>query len=185
MLVERLNNCGYNCLYIRPVYLLWGVLPELISNKPPISPRRDIICNKNRTRSTRFLYPLKCILGYSYALFSFVLMKSIYFDKILVCDRYFYQFLFDIFRNHSEAIIRIFPKPDILIFLEGNLDSIYLRMENPLDKTADRDYYEKIIDLYRKFRHHPNFYYISAEESKKTVGDNIFKIICNKVGEKN
>ena len=72
-------------------------------------------------------------------------------NKIVVCDRYFYQFFFDLFGGLSKKVIRVFPKPDITFFLDGDLDVFYSRINSPSDAMVSRDYYMSATNLYREF----------------------------------
>ena len=78
---------------------------------------------------------------------AFFLLTATHF----VCDRYFYQVFFDLFGGLSKKVIRVFPKPDITFFLDGDLDVFYSRINSPSDAMVSRDYYMSATNLYREF----------------------------------
>ena len=171
MLVDRLKKNGYETLYIRPIYVLLDLIRLGGRDKNSVSPRRARVSNK---KSSIIQRALMSSVGYPYALVTYVFMKFRYRNKIMVCDRYFYQFFFDLFGEFSEKMMRIFPKPDIAFFLDGNLDLFYLRMDNSFDASVGRDYYTDVLNLYRRISQKYGFIQIDANLDKKAINDIMF-----------
>lgn len=171
MLVDRLKMEGYETTYVRPIY----VIPNLIRvggvNKNSVSPRRARASNKKSSAMQRAVMGL---FGYPYAIATYIYMKLTSKDKIIVCDRYFYQFFFDLFGELSEKVIRIFPKSDITFFLDGDLDLFYSRMDNSFDTSVDRNYYDEVLNLYRRISQRYGFIQIDANLDKEVINDLIF-----------
>ena len=114
------------------------------------------------------------LISYPYALATYIFMNFTGRGKIIICDRYFYQFFFDLFGNWSENIIKIFPRPDIAFFLYGDLDLFYSRMDNSFDAAVGRDYYMDVLNLYRRISKKYGFIQIDAKLNKEAINDIIF-----------
>ena len=122
--------------------------------------------------------------GYIYASVTYIFMKFGSRNKIVVCDRYFYQFFLDLFGDWSEKIVRFFPKPDISFFLDGDLDLFYSRMDNSVDASVDRNYYTDVLNLCRRIAQKYDFIQIDANLERKKINDIIYRAIEEKMGAK-
>ena len=171
MLVERLRMEGYETTYVRPIYVLLNSIRLGGEYKNSVSPRRARASNKKSSILQRTVMGL---FGYPYAITTYIYMKLTSKDKIIVCDRYFYQFFFDLFGEISEKVIRIFPKSDITFFLDGDLDLFYSRMDNSFDTSVDRNYYAEVLNLYRRISQRYGFIRIDANLDKEVINDLIF-----------
>ena len=187
MLLDRLKKGGYKVMYVQPVYLLLNILTRLKYNDvTPISPRKTRTSQmSNSHKYRRTFFPRKLfmgLLGYPYSLATYVFMK-LYLrrNKMVICDRYFYQFFFDVFGDWSENIIKIFPRPDIAFFLDGNLDLFYSRMNDTFDTSVGRDYYINVLNLYRKLSQKYGFVKIDANLNKEAINDIIFMYLTKEV----
>lgn len=186
MLTNRLNESGYNAVYVRPTFLFVNILTRYKYNSfVPISPRLSRTSLSSKKRTGTILSHIKkfvlCLFGYPYALISYIIM-NLYFgkNKILVCDRYFYQFFFDIFGELSVYIIKFFPKPNISFFLDGEIDFFYSRMDDSFDVGVSKSYYLQVLDLYRYFSIIHNFISIDAKLSRKEINDIMFSNLLRK-----
>ena len=121
------------------------------------------------------------LVGYFYALTTYMFMKFQCRNKIIVCDRYFYQFFFDLFGEFSEKVVRIFPRPDITFFLNGDLVILYTRMDNSFDAAVSRDYYTDVLNLYRKISQKYGFIQIDANLNKEAINDVIFMHLTKEI----
>lgn len=183
MLVDRLKKEEYETMYIRPVYVLLDLIRLGGGVEKSVSPRRARASNKKSSVLQRVVMSL---FGYPYAIVTYIYMKLTSRDKIIVCDRYFYQFFFDLFGKLSEKVIRIFPKADITFFLDGNLDLFYSRMKKSFDVSVDRDYYTEVLNLYRRISQKYGFIQIDANLEREKINDIIFHTIKEKIeAEKN
>lgn len=180
MLVDRLEKGGYKAMYVQPVYLLLNILTRSKGNDVAlISPRRIHVSQMN---SHKRLFSMRriflCPLGYLYAFTTYIYMKfHLSRNKIVVCDRYFYQFFFDLFEDWSEKIVTFFPKAGVTFFLDGDLDIFYLRMDNSFDASVDRSYYTKVLNLYREVSQKYGFIQIDANLDKEAINDVIFSYL--------
>ena len=179
MLVDRLKKGGYKTVYAQPIFIILNVLTRSKGNDVTlISPRKTRTYQmSNSDRHERIFLSKKLfmgLLGYPYALATYIFTSFHYRNKIIVCDRYFYQFFFDLFGGLSEKIVKFFPRPDITYFLDGDLDLFYSRMDNSFDASVDRDYYMDVLNLYRKISQKYGFIQIDASLNKEAINDVIF-----------
>ena len=184
MLLDRLKKGGYKAMYLQPVFVLLNILARSKDNHAtPISPRRIHVSQMN---SHKRLFSMRriflCPLGYLYALATYLFIKFyLGRNKIIVCDRYFYQFFFDLFGNFSEKVVRIFPKPDVTFFLEGDLELFYSRMDNSFDASVGRDYYTEVLNLYRRISQKYGFIRINPNLNKEAINDIIFMYLTKEI----
>jgi thymidylate kinase len=100
-------------------------------------------------------------------------MRTFFKDAIIVCDRYFYQLFFDLFRDFGKNVVKIFPRPDVTFFLDGDLEVLRSRMTSSFDKAADNRYYESAKEFYKRVLN--NCIKINASLSKREVNEVIFE----------
>ena len=194
LLVSRLEKAGYQAIYVQPARHLLNILPRPTrsegKNIPSlISPRKARTSQMaNSDRHEGILSGIRRLLigllGYPYALASYMVIKFyLSWNKIVVCDRYFYQFFFDLFGGLSKKVIRVFPKPDITFFLDGDLDVFYSRMNSPSDATVSRDYYMSVTNLYRELSQRYRMIQLDANLDAETVNDLIFRHVWEEMKE--
>ena len=190
MLVDRLENEGYKAVYVQPIFVLLNILARSKDNDiAPISPRKartSQMSNSDKHRKRFFSKKLfMTLLGYPYALTTYLFIKFyLGRNKIVVCDRYFYQFFFDLFGNRSQNVIKFFPKADLTFFLDGNLDIFYSRMDDSFDAHVSKDYYSEVINLYRKIFKKYGFIQIDAKLNKEVINNIISMHLTKEIGGK-
>ena len=184
MLVDRLKKNGYEATYVRPVYALIDLIRLREEDKNSVSPRKTRVSEISNKRLSIMRRAIMGLLGYFYALITYIFMKFQCRNKIVVCDRYFYQFFFDLFENWSENIIKIFPRPDIAFFLDGDLDLFYSRMDDSFDTSVGRDYYTDVLNLYKRISQKYGFVKINANLNKEAINDVMFMHLTEEIGGK-
>ena len=65
----------------------------------------------------------------------------------MVFDRYYHQFLYDIYGSLSVPLSRFLPQPWQMIYLETELSTVQTRL-GTADQAVDEQYYTTVIDLY-------------------------------------
>ena len=180
--MEQLHNSGYKTIYVRPIFLLldkFGITKRLAV----ISPRRASTSNISSNSSSSSLKKLNKYLfgfiGYSYALLTYLYLRFIGLNKIVVCDRYFYQFFYDLFGENSYSIAMFFPRPDITYMLCSDVQSIYPRMTSEFDASVKETYYIGVLDLYRKISKRYCFIRIDANLDYNLINDIIYANLLN------
>jgi thymidylate kinase len=186
MLVNRLNKNEYRADYVRPIYVLADWIPFLNSNEDKISPRKARTSHKSCEGVTSGKHILICIFVYAYSLMSYLAL--IYLGRngrIIVCDRFFYQFFFDTFGKSADKLLRIFPKADITFILKDNINNLINRMIDPFDISVDKSYYILTLDRYSKLSKRCGFTEIDASLNPKKINDKMFFPILNHIGCRN
>ena len=171
MLVDRLKSNSYGALYVRPIYVLMNLIRFVGGDENSVSPRIARVTGAQNKKSSIIKRASMFLSGYPYALITYLFMKLHYRNRIVVCDRYFYQFFYDLFGNLSEKVIEIFPRPDIAFFLDGDLELFYSRMDDSFDASVGRDYYTAILNLYRRISKKYGFIRIDANLNKEVIND--------------
>ncbi len=166
MLVEMLNGAGHQAMYIRPLFIF--VKEGSASDR--ISPRRARVGGSNIFRRA-----VLGVAGYLYALACYFKMRfGMGRGKVIVCDRYFYQFFFDLFGRSGARVAAAFPRPDMVFFLSAELNTLCSRMTSMSDRAVDRGYYQATGQLFDILSEKHGFINIDASLSQETVSDIIF-----------
>lgn len=171
LLVKRLEEDGYNVQYIRPTYLLVNILKKNL--KTYFSPR-ELAKSKYKPKK-----PKKAVIilsAFLYAWITYIILKITSINKILICDRYFYQFFFDLYAENSFKLLRLFPKTDFTFLLEENADILIDRMDN-YDKSMNKNYYYKLVIFYKKLAEEYGFIRISASLDQNKISSKIYNIL--------
>lgn len=99
-----------------------------------------------------------------------------------VCDRYFYQFLYDIYGTGARSVIRLLPKPDMAYLLDGSLELFRSRMTNPFDRDVSSQYYAAVHSLLREMTSSTGFVAVDASQDARKISDFIFDDLREKLG---
>lgn len=178
MLVEKLREEGFPVEYVRPTYFLMDNVLKIRFSNNIYSPRKKrtgmIKERKYLFSSTKAFFI--ALSGYGYVFLNYLSMKFIGRKKILVCDRYFYQFFYDLLGRFSEKLIPIFPKPDLGFFLDAQITILMNRMEGA-DRQVSEKYYESVSEFYRLVSKKKALYEIDASQDNLLIN----KIILGRV----
>ena len=180
ILTHRLKREGYKAIYVQPDFALLNRVLWLrrLKDSPRLSPRRLRTaqpgcfprCIMEKARGL-----LLGVLGYPYALITYMLLLFYSAQgKIVVCDRYFYQFFLDLYGNRSQNILKFLPKPDTTYYLHGNLITSYSRMKSSFDQTVPQSYYAEVDLLYTRMASKYNFIPIDTNRDKDSISNSIF-----------
>lgn len=187
MLVDSLRRKGYAATYVEPAFMLLQLLgnteqTDLLSKMSPRKSRTSVT-GEERRRGLRLGRVLIAILGYTYALLTYLLIahKSNK-EGIIVCDRYFFQFFFDLFGEYADSIIDIFPKPDITLFLDGQLDSLHSRMVDPSDASTSKAYFVEVGSLFEGISKKYDFIRVNAELRADLIANEIVQEVVDSLG---
>ncbi|MFC2058322.1 dTMP kinase [Chloroflexota bacterium] len=193
LLVQRLTNESVDAIYVRPVYIFVDLLLTITRGKIRIflpSARRMKASRAGTLnkfiRGLLFIRTaLVGILGYSYALLSYLVIAfHSNRGRLVVCDRYFYQFFFDLFGDRGENVMAMFPSTDLTFLLEGDLDALYPRMEPVSDMPSSCGYYEKAASFYRSIIRRRDLIRIDAGLDENTINDIIYGHVSKLISAK-
>jgi thymidylate kinase len=182
MLVERLKRAGCDTVYIRPVYaILRCFTGRKHMHTLPVSPRKVRVSGAH-TGFGKLLLLAMGVAGYFYALASYIFIKYLLCrNKIVVCDRYFYQFFYDNFGRFSKTIAGLFPRPGVIFYLTGEVNALQARMTSSFDLEVDQSYYRSVIEMLNELSVKYSFIKIDAQLNKKQINDEIFNCLSKKI----
>lgn len=191
LLVEKFNKEGYVALYVRPIYALFDLFPLVIKDKilcmSFFSPRKSTTSDfeaSSSKPSVSFSLLKKIflkIIGYPYVLITcFYLHLIVGRNKIVVCDRYFIQFLIDIYGYKSIHLLKFIPQPDMVFYIRGSLELTFSRMTNSFDTSVKEQYYENVLCNFEKISHKYNFIDVDANASIDVISNIIYNTVSLK-----
>ena len=175
--VDGLTQAGFHAICIRPILLFARAIPFIHNENVPqtVSPRRIRISETaaksifTRVFSTIRIWGMR-LMGYPYALAIYLFIR-LYTSRnyIVICDRYFYQFFYDLYGHWADKIVNLFPKPDKAFFLDTEYSILKNRMSSNLDQNASEAYYAEVIRYYRNLAQRYNFAIIDANTDEDTI----------------
>ncbi len=176
-LVERLRSQGYRARSVRPVYVLFDParLRGDADGAPALSPRRrrhraDADGRPGGVEKARSLIFVG--LGYGYALATYLWLRAhLRKDEFVVCDRYFYQFFYDLGGPAAGRTAMAFPRPDRAFFLDASPNTLRARKPEPSDAG---DYLDSVVHFYREIAPALGFERIDASADEGSVGEMIW-----------
>ena len=183
MLVSNLRSKGYDAEYVRPEFLLIELMKgSEEKGLSRLSPRKA----RNRTtggangRTSNAKKAVIGILGFFYALTTyFAIAMQSNRKKIIVCDRYFLQFFYNLFGKRAELVIDLFPKADITFLLEGSLETLYSRMRDPSDKSTSTRYYTNVEEMFEEVSKKHGFIRVDANVNPDLIGKELLQRVEN------
>jgi GTPase SAR1 family protein len=148
LLTERLQASGYDARYVHGLYYFSNIFPRANQFREKVGPRQ---LRTNRQDKEGALYrvfrTLFSWLGYLFALITILFVSVWHRDQIVVFDRFYHQFFYDIYGPMGVQLSRTLPTPWRVIYLEAEFDAIRPRLST-VDKSAANSYYEAVIDHY-------------------------------------
>lgn len=182
-LVNELNNNNIKSIYMRPRYELIDYLPitfrKIVKNKINI---RQIVVSDDISHSKRYsaskykIFFLLSLLFYSILSYQIVIRTSLKYANV-ICDRYFYDWFFSLEDSKMKHIIRLLPKPNIIIFLDIPFSVAFSRMTSILDKNLPFLYYRKLRRWLYYLSYNNNCFIIAANNDVENIKSKIFNIV--------
>lgn len=182
-LARRLDELGYKAACVRPVFLLFDPwrLRSGRGTTRTLSPRLQRVGNGSSRRHAPRL--ATTMAGYGYAVANYLYLRAHFRDaQFVVCDRYFYQYFFDLSGPSAEGIAKSFPRPDIVFWLDGDLDLVRQRSDAPPRTPSEERYYEAALAFYRDLAPSLGFVRIDASRPVDAVAEEILKAVLERVG---
>lgn len=177
LLVERLQAAGYDAQYVHALYYLSENIPYADRLRRRLGPR------KTRTQEPRNLpfYLLRRalfgLIGFWFALLTIAIV-SVQFRserEIVVFDRYYHQFFYDVYGTAGIPLSGLLPQPWQMIYLDADLTTAQTRMD-AVDQVVDQQYYATVIALYDECST-PSWLSFRAELPIETLHERIFQTI--------
>ena len=148
LLTERLQEAGYDAQYVHALYYLSDAVPRSNQLRRRIGPRKT----RTQTRARYApLYLARRLLfgwfGYWFALITIMFVSVRFRNRIVVFDRYYQQFFYDVYGPAARPLARAFPQPWRTVYLDADLDTLRTR-QRAADRAVDDQYYIRAIDIY-------------------------------------
>ena len=182
LLVERLQAAGYDAQYVHALYYLSDIVPYAGRLRRRIGPR------KTRTQDLRTYGPLYLarrvlfgVFGFWFALLTIGLV-SVKFrntNRVVVFDRYYHQFFYDVYGPSSIPLARLLPQPWRIIYLDADLPTVQTRM-GTVDRAVDAQYYVTVLNLYDECAT-DGWLSFGVEQPIETLHEQIFEAIYDTV----
>lgn len=159
LLHAALEEEGDDAVLVRPVYEIVDRLPEPLKQQINISPRQQRTGGLDDRSALQRLIPLFTL---PYAIATVLLIRILYWNQIIVCDRYVYQFMFDAYGCWALPLIHLIPGPTFGAYLSVSDDERRERMTDESDRTVNRQYYDKVKRIYTELVERSTLVEVSA-----------------------
>ena len=180
LLVERLQAAGYDAQYVHALYYLSDSVPYAARLRRRIGPR------KTRTRESGTYGPLYLVRRVLFGVFGFwfalltiglVSVRFRHANQVVVFDRYYHQFFYDVYGPSSVQLARLLPQPWRIIYLDADLNTVQARM-GTVDRAVDPQYYTTVLNLYDECVS-DEWLSFGVEPPIETLHEQIFEVICS------
>ncbi|GEM_PF-2414359 len=183
LLADRLAANGIEAVCVRPAYFLIDSFSRLSRNKfrknLSISPRKLSTSSVGRSSNRNISNIIRkvCLLlpGVSYAILTCIYLKLFMSrNGVIICDRYFIQFLYDLLGRNAKIFLKLIPKADLTFYIEGNVEILISRMSQSFDRSVKREYYVDLNSFFKHVAYEYNFILISADMKKEDISEIIY-----------
>jgi thymidylate kinase len=182
-LCKKFLNQGISCINIRPRNDLMKLLPSFVQNwidkRPQISPRNITIPTHYKiSKNIIMKFPISLLLLiYAYLSYILIIRPALKKNSIVICDRFFYDWLFNIWGVNSQVLAILLKKPDISILLDVPVNLAFTRMHDDYDKNISFEYYESLRKYYLILAIKYNFLKINNNDDFIKVSMDIYNYI--------
>lgn len=185
LLVNRLTSMGFRATYVRPVFVMldpWEHGGTKLAEV--VSPRKRRLRfdenGKSRTHRTSLAWILARLLGYMYAMAFYGLLRARYRgEEFVVCDRFFYQYFYDLYGPSAVKFARAFPRPDLVVWLDGNVEILGSRKRDEKGSEEQPEYLESVAGVLRTLEQDLRFQRVDAGGDVEARGEAIWRLVVD------
>lgn len=172
-LAEALRAAGHDATSVHPSNDLVALVPGGERIKRPLVDwlRRPTLAS----RAIRRL--LMVLLGYPFALLSILLARYRYRGRIVVFDRYRYQFLHDCYGPLAYALVHALPSPDRTVRLTADPRTLRDRTSGR-DRERPREYYRAGRRFHDRLAAELGWETVRTDQSVERVGERVFAAVA-------
>lgn len=181
LLKKKLEDEGYEVEYIRTIFMLSTMISKKVGSKKKNlmpSPRKKIIKEESEVGRSDITNVFKgfffTVFAYFYGVISYLIIFHRSKNRIIICDRFFFHFFYDVYKDHAFFIMKLFPKPDLVYFLDADIDVICSRMDQEIDKNTKKSYFLKVQKFYREICEDYEFIWINANSDVEKINNIIY-----------
>jgi thymidylate kinase len=180
MLLDRLASKGHRARYARPVFSLFDPWRMGVGGGREFSVSPRVLRVRSRTGRKpfrRFLWSAAgMLLGYFFSLATYgVLRLRFRKEQFVVCDRFFYQYFYDLYGRGASNLAKCFPRPDLVFWLDGTVPLIRSRTDDPLLFEDGGTYLDSVIEMYGRLSGELGFRRIRADLDPAAVRDAVWE----------
>lgn len=149
LLVERLRAAGYDAQYVHALYYLSDRFPYAERLRGRFGPRQTRTGSRGPTRlGSAVRRTLFGLFGLLFAVLTLGVVALQYrgADQVVVFDRYYQQFLYDVYGPIGRPLTRLLPQPSRTIYLEADVETVRARADSA-DSAVETLYYTTVIEL--------------------------------------
>ncbi len=172
-LLRALSENGVNAVHVSPrSSLIRILLPKRIRKlvkRIYVRPRNLMISSVGKSRKAMFrIFLFIPILVY--ALLTYLaIIKPLLSEFVVVCDRYFYDLLLNLFGKRALLLVRLIPRPNLGFILDLPVDQAFLRMHDMEDRRVSREFYVQLRTWYVNLARQYNFLVVDSTDEIETV----------------
>lgn len=179
---EYLSNQGIKTIDIHlQKFSIFGKLSKILMKISPRNEKKIKGLEYSQEKKSKWLISILRKVTYILDISRFYVIKSLNKNKVIICDRYFYDLLtqsqyFNLFGpKFSKFFLKIIPKSELPFFLSTDTDTASKRVVK--DSFQDTSFFKKKLELYSKLD--INFIVINSDtiENKQKI---IEKVIVEK-----
>ena len=186
LLVDRLQSMGFRATYVRPVFLMFDPwehgstkLAQIAS--PRIRRLRTGRGGQGHPARLSVVGILGRLLGYAYAMAFYGLLRARYRrEEFVVCDRFFYQYFYDLYGPSAVKFARAFPKPNLMVWLDGTVETLRSRRRDGEAPADSRAYIESVVEMLTTLARDLEFHRVDARGDVKDLGEAIWRIVMTR-----
>ncbi len=186
LLSSRLRAGGYDAASVQPLLVLfdpWGGAPDSRMGKS-LSPRlQRARTNETGKRGVSLARTSRALLGAAYAAVSYAFLRLRFRrHQVVVCDRYFYQYFYDLFGDSAEGFALMFPRPDLAYWLDGSPDLVRARTADENLQGDWGPYYQALMQYFRRIAGPLRFVRIDASATPEAISESIWSDLVAAIG---
>lgn len=172
-LTERLRAADYDAAFVHPSSDLIAFVPGGERIKRALLERlhRPTLAS----RAARRL--LMICFGYPFALLSILLARHRHRDRVVVYDRYRYQFLYDCYGPLAPTLVGTLPKPDRTVWLTADLDTQMARTSGR-DRELSRAYYRSAHRFHARLAATYGWTEVDATGAPDRISEDVLTAVC-------
>jgi thymidylate kinase len=184
LLSQELQKRGLSSVYFRPrdLSLVPNFIKKLLEKHPNLSPRNITMAKEYSKFNGRDI--LKAILlTVPFLLYSLIVyylwIYRLRRKYIVVCDRYFFDWFYNLWGNNSSILVRLLPQPNAVFLLDISPGIALSRMHDVFDKKVPLAYYEALRNWFLELGKELGFLTIDSSRKLEEVKSLILSHTAN------
>jgi thymidylate kinase len=173
-LYQNLGQLGIVANLVRPEYLVMRYMPNFfltwMSKNVFSRSKARIDGSEKSSKDGRYLSSIfskarHSVLNSGLLLYSWLTYLALVElrNKVIIFDRYFYDWVFNLNQNRMNGLLFFLPKPDMVFVLDLEVNDAFSRMHSEKDKEFRREYYSSLRNWYLEMARLHGFIVVSSK----------------------